>query len=529
MYPGLRSAAAHCEVSALEERLLRSPEAPIVLLKRNGRDDLARQHRAAQSPAGDHAALHAVAPLADARYRRADRGHQRQSRGRANLHRRATGAAPSGGNRPTGFWSTTGRYAATWTIPSCASCQGRELVLRRARGYAPLPVHLDAAVPSILAVGPHLKNTVALSLEREVFVSQHIGDLRTAGGRHRVPSGGRRPAGALRGHTRPSSPATPIPTIGRPATPTARSDRSYRSSTTTPTYSPAWLRTAWPHAVLGVAWGRDRIRPGWNGLGRRVPAHHPGFLRARGAPSNVPPSRRRGGRPGTSSNGARAALRAVRRGAVRPPGPHTALRVSAGGDRRALRTALVRRLNAPRTSSMGRLFDGVSAIPRAAPPLRFRRAGGHGPGVRRTGRGGRRLRVRARRRIRDLGLHRGRLGTRNPAGAGGSARRPVRLRRRGQVPQRTGPARRSGGPPPRGRGGSCSPAAAFRMPACCERRWRACGMRPSGPTGISASPPTTAASPWVRSWPAPVRLRHAPMQSRGTARLGDRHVPCHSG
>ena len=56
---------------------------------------------------------------------------------------------------------------------------GRELVMRRARGYAPLPIHFSEAMPNILAVGAHLKNAVALSVENEVFISQHIGDLET--------------------------------------------------------------------------------------------------------------------------------------------------------------------------------------------------------------------------------------------------------------------------------------------------------------------------------------------------------------
>jgi hydrogenase maturation protein HypF len=58
--------------------------------------------------------------------------------------------------------------------------RGREMVLRRARGYAPLPVHLKNPVPSILAVGAHLKNTVALSVGPEAFISQHVGDLETS-------------------------------------------------------------------------------------------------------------------------------------------------------------------------------------------------------------------------------------------------------------------------------------------------------------------------------------------------------------
>ncbi|MFN8007776.1 MAG: carbamoyltransferase HypF [Terriglobia bacterium] len=54
---------------------------------------------------------------------------------------------------------------------------GRELILRRARGYAPLPLRLSKRVPEMLAVGGHLKNTVAMTVHENVFISQHIGDL----------------------------------------------------------------------------------------------------------------------------------------------------------------------------------------------------------------------------------------------------------------------------------------------------------------------------------------------------------------
>jgi hydrogenase maturation protein HypF len=86
---------------------------------------------------------------------------------------------------------------------------GREMVQRRARGYAPLPVMVkqdegrktkDEGKPgqkpgfltqsppsasivnrqsSILAVGAHLKNSVAITVGQNVFISQHIGDLET--------------------------------------------------------------------------------------------------------------------------------------------------------------------------------------------------------------------------------------------------------------------------------------------------------------------------------------------------------------
>ena len=54
-------------------------------------------------------------------------------------------------------------------------------VLRRARGFAPLPIKLPFDVPPILAVGGHLKNTVGLAISGKpsasVVLSQHIGDL----------------------------------------------------------------------------------------------------------------------------------------------------------------------------------------------------------------------------------------------------------------------------------------------------------------------------------------------------------------
>ena len=54
---------------------------------------------------------------------------------------------------------------------------GRTTLLRRARGYAPMPVWTGRAMPRVLALGGHLKSTVALAVGRQVVVSQHIGDL----------------------------------------------------------------------------------------------------------------------------------------------------------------------------------------------------------------------------------------------------------------------------------------------------------------------------------------------------------------
>src|SRR5215813_1109837 len=56
--------------------------------------------------------------------------------------------------------------------------RGRETLLRRSRGYAPEPLGLAARLPRpVLACGAELKNTFCLAVGDRAFVSHHIGDL----------------------------------------------------------------------------------------------------------------------------------------------------------------------------------------------------------------------------------------------------------------------------------------------------------------------------------------------------------------
>lgn len=55
---------------------------------------------------------------------------------------------------------------------------GHRIFIRRARGFAPMPLRLPVPTPRpLLAVGPHLKNTFTLATGASAYLSQHVGDL----------------------------------------------------------------------------------------------------------------------------------------------------------------------------------------------------------------------------------------------------------------------------------------------------------------------------------------------------------------
>ncbi len=178
MYPSLILARRDCHISQLEERLLLSPEAPIVLLSRWS-PPLAPSIAPGNPNLGvmlPSTPLHHILlrdlgfPVVCTSGNLSDEPICIDER---EALRRLDGIAD--------YFLVHNRPIVRAMDDSIVRVvRGREMVLRRARGYAPLPVHLKLPAPPILAVGAHFKNTVALSVGHEVFVSQHIGDLETS-------------------------------------------------------------------------------------------------------------------------------------------------------------------------------------------------------------------------------------------------------------------------------------------------------------------------------------------------------------
>ncbi len=182
MAPSLDSVRSVCRVTESEERLLASPESPIVLLERHG--DGPVLIAASVAPANPYLGvmlpytpLHHLLMDAAGTWLVATSGNRSDEPICTEEHearRRLAGIADAFlvHNRPIV------RHADDSIV---RIIHGRELVCRRARGYAPLPVPLHGALDHarLLAVGPHLKNTVALVNHGNAFVSQHIGDLET--------------------------------------------------------------------------------------------------------------------------------------------------------------------------------------------------------------------------------------------------------------------------------------------------------------------------------------------------------------
>ena len=185
MGPSLASIKSFCEVSPTEERLLRSPEAPIVLLRRHTSSQ--SNPPLANSVAPNNPYLGMMLPYTPLHHLLMSLLGFPVVATSGNLSDEPICTDENEALQRLGaiadLFLVHNRPIVRHVDDSIARIMfGRELVLRRARGFAPLPVQLRTgqnAERRVLAVGAHLKNTVAFAVGSQVFISQHIGDLET--------------------------------------------------------------------------------------------------------------------------------------------------------------------------------------------------------------------------------------------------------------------------------------------------------------------------------------------------------------
>jgi hydrogenase maturation protein HypF len=199
LFPSLEGARAYCRLSAEEEALLSSPHAPIVLARKRRRTDLAEGVAPANPYVGamlPATPLHHLLMAELARPMVATSGNRSEepivTDEREVLDRlRGIADAFLVHDRPIARPIDDSVTRVLTTGPEVrGERRGDEpkpavMILRRARGYVPQSIRLSNALRAgnqrgpILAVGGHLKNTVALLHGNRVVLSQHVGDLST--------------------------------------------------------------------------------------------------------------------------------------------------------------------------------------------------------------------------------------------------------------------------------------------------------------------------------------------------------------
>ncbi|MBI2906210.1 MAG: carbamoyltransferase HypF [Chloroflexi bacterium] len=167
----------HCEVSAAEEKLLLAPASPIVLLRRKKATSSVTER---VSPGlGTLGVMAPYTPLHHLLLQEAgvplvmtsgNLSEEPIARDNDEALRRLGGIADY-------FLMHNREIYARYDDSVFVVEGGLPRPIRRARGYAPYPVRLPYQSRQVLACGAELKNTFCLTRDDHAFISQHIGDL----------------------------------------------------------------------------------------------------------------------------------------------------------------------------------------------------------------------------------------------------------------------------------------------------------------------------------------------------------------
>ncbi len=178
MMPSLEVARSYCEISTAEVQLLESQAAPIVLLQPKRATDIAWNVARCSPYLGvmlPYSPLHHLL-MEDCRFPLIATSGNRSDEPIAIANEEATDRLKDIADH---FLMHNRPIVRACDDSVVRLTRGRAGILRRARGYAPLGIHVAHHLPPVLAVGGHLKNTVAIGVGQDIFLSQHIGDLET--------------------------------------------------------------------------------------------------------------------------------------------------------------------------------------------------------------------------------------------------------------------------------------------------------------------------------------------------------------
>ncbi len=181
MYPHMDAIKMHCHVNELEEKLLISHKSPIVLLKRR---EQIKSHISPEVAPDNNPYFGIMLPYTPLHHLLcAELGFPIIATS-GNLSGESICIDEYEGLKRlkniADLFLVHNRPIARQVDDSVVRIMmDRESVIRSARGYAPTVIQLKTPVPSSLAVGGHLKNSIAISIDKNVLISQHIGDIET--------------------------------------------------------------------------------------------------------------------------------------------------------------------------------------------------------------------------------------------------------------------------------------------------------------------------------------------------------------
>jgi len=359
MFPTLAAVRDACRVGAEEERLLGDPARPIVLVRRAAQSGLARSVAPGNPRLGamlpysplHHLLLHDLGfPVVATSGNRGDEPIATDER---EALRRLAGIAD--------VFLVHDRPIVRPVDDSVVQVMcGRPQVLRRARGLAPNPVVHGGMPDGIVACGAHLKAAVALTVGGNLVVSQHLGDLETGPARdayrqalddlsrlHEV-----RPRLAVRDAHPDYASSRAAEASGAPVVSVQHHVAHIAACMAEHDLAPPVLGVAWDgtgYGPDGTVWGGEFIRiarTGWQRVAHLRPFRLPGGEAAAREP-------RRSALGLLDEVYGQEAFGMTRLAPVAAFTP---------AEREVLGTALTRGLNAPRSTSAGRLFDGFAAL-----------------------------------------------------------------------------------------------------------------------------------------------------------------------